>query len=255
MSSDSSQIGYSEYENLHCYDSNQLGHETSQNVNLHCFDNNQLGHETSENINLHCFDNNQHGHETSAYISKPGKSSDYCTYISRPDESLQPEGESDSENSCSQHSGFVNLECGTEKNGRRAVICQLDGNESVDLNESSGTAGRTEVISQLDGNTSIDTSAPDVTNVANLSLPAVPTATTSSTSTRVRNRVTESASLPVIAVINCRSLQPKIRSLVEKFKIEDFSIGILCEIWEKTGKKNRFFQSKVEEMLEIDGLK
>ena len=52
--------------------------------------------------------------------------------------------------------------------------------------------------------------------------------------------MTASASLPVIAVINCRSLQPKVRSLVEKFKNEDFSIVILCEIWEKTGKKNSF---------------
>ena len=61
--------------------------------------------------------------------------------------------------------------------------------------------------------------------------------------------------MPVVAGINCRSLQPKLRSLVEKFKNEEFSIGILCEIWEKTGKKNRYFQSKVEDMLEMDGLK
>ena len=165
---------------------------------------------------------------------------------------------------------FLWKECNAS-DGNRNLICQEDGtprtdnsiknarnvtssalpqvlleaivvtNTEVDLDESSVMAGRTEVISQLDGNTSIDTRAPDVTNVANLSPPAVPSATMSSTSTSVRNRVTASASLPVIAVINCRSLQPKVRSLVEKFKNEDFSIGILCEIWEKTGKKNSFF--------------
>ena len=66
-------------------------------------------------------------------------------------------------------------------------------NTVVNLNEGSVMAGWTEVISQLDGNTSIDTAAPDVTNAGNLSPPAVPSATTSSTSTRVKNRVTARA--------------------------------------------------------------
>jgi hypothetical protein len=82
----------------------------------------------------------------------PGESSDYCTYISRPDESIQRDGESDStedndstllqldgnvtipsgwDTSDSQHSGSVNLECRSNMNGRRAAICQLDGNQTM----------------------------------------------------------------------------------------------------------------------------
>ena len=138
---------------------------------------------------------------------------------------------SDCNISYSQHSGSVNFEHGRLKNGRRAAICQLDGNASI------------------------DTTTQDVTNVANLSISAVASVATSPTNIGVSNRMTASASLPVIAVINCRSLQPKQKSLVEKFQNENFSIAILCEVWEKTGKKNLYFQSKVEEMLEIDGLK
>ena len=161
------------------------------------------------------------------------------------------------------------------------MICQLDGSLSIDnpiqnvtnktnyalpamslenievrntvmnMKERFVLAGR----SQLDGNTSLDTTSPDVTNAANLSVPAAASTTTVLTNMRVNNRVNASGSFPVIAVINCRSLQPKLRSLVEKFQNKEYSITILCEIWEKTGKKNKYFQSKVEETLELDGLK
>ena len=126
-------------------------------------------------------------------------------------------------------------------------------NTEMNMKERFVPAGRSTKICQLDGNSSLDTS--DVTNAANLSVPAAASTTTVPTNMRPNNRVNASASLPVIAVINCRSLQPKVRSLVEKFQNEDYSIAILCEIWEKAGKKNKYFQSKVEEMLELDGLK
>ena len=169
--------------------------------------------------------------------------------------------------------------------GNSNLICQLDGSSSkdnsiqnvtnvtnctlptipletteerdIDINmkENILEAGRSTKMCQLDGNTSLDITTPNVTNAPNISVPAVALTTTVPTNTRVNNRINASASLPVIAVINCRSLQPKARSLVEKFQNEDYSIAILCEIWEKTGKKNRYFQAKVEEMLEMDGLK
>ena len=165
------------------------------------------------------------------------------------------------------------------------MICQLDGSSSIDnpiqnvtnktnyalpamslenievrntvmnMKERFVLAGRSLKICQLDGNTSLDTTSPDVTNAANLSVPAAASTTTVLTNMRVNNRVNASGSFPVIAVINCRSLQPKLRSLIEKFQNKEYSITILCEIWEKTGKKNKYFQSKVEETLELDGLK
>ena len=129
------------------------------------------------------------------------------------------------------------------------------GNTDNSMKEGFVLAGSSTQICQLDGNTSLDTTIPNVTSAASLSEPAVPSTNTVPKHPRVNNRINASAYLPVIAVINCRSLQPKLRSLVEKFQNEDYSIAVLCEIWEKTGKKNSYFQSKVEEMLELDGLK
>ena len=49
---------------------------------------------------------------------------------------IQPDGNvtttSDGNSSYSRHSGSVNFELRRLKNGRRAAICQLDGNESVE---------------------------------------------------------------------------------------------------------------------------
>ena len=61
--------------------------------------------------------------------------------------------------------------------------------------------------------------------------------------------------MPVIAVANARSLQPKLKSTIEKIENEDIDILVVVEVWEKTGKKNKHFQNKVEEMAEINGFK
>ena len=91
-------------------------------------------------------------------------------------------------------------------------------NNDMNMKEGYVVAGRSTKLCQLDGNTSFDTTTPNVTNAANLSVPEVISSTTIPTNMRVNNRINASASLPVIAVINCRSLQPKLRSLVEKFQ-------------------------------------
>ena len=48
---------------------------------------------------------------------------------------IQPNGNVTTNSDCnilySQHSGSVNLEDGRQKNGRRAAICQLDGNQTI----------------------------------------------------------------------------------------------------------------------------
>ena len=74
-------------------------------------------------------------------------------------------------------------------------------------------------------------------------------------STSTNQRVNISSDLPAIAVANARSFLPKLKSTIEKFQNEGLSILLIVEIWEKTGKKNRYFQARMEEMLEIEGLK
>ena len=68
-------------------------------------------------------------------------------------------------------------------------------------------------------------------------------------------RIHGTSSLPILAVANVRSLLPKIKSTIEKIQNEEIDIVLLCEVWEKTGKKNRHFQNKIEEMMEMEGLK
>ena len=61
--------------------------------------------------------------------------------------------------------------------------------------------------------------------------------------------------MPVIAVANARSLQPKMSSTIEKVENEEIDILLVCEVWEKLGKKNKYFKGKIEEMLQIKGYK
>ena len=61
--------------------------------------------------------------------------------------------------------------------------------------------------------------------------------------------------MPVVAVANCRSLEPKIKSVTEKIENEQIDLMILVEVWEKTGKKQNYFKSKMEELAEMKGLK
>ena len=68
-------------------------------------------------------------------------------------------------------------------------------------------------------------------------------------------KVNESATMPVVAVANCRSLEPKINSVIEKIENEQIDIMITVENWEKNGKKNKHFKNKIIEMTEMKGLK
>ena len=68
-------------------------------------------------------------------------------------------------------------------------------------------------------------------------------------------RIQISSTLPVVGVANVRSLLLKLNSLIEKIQNEDIDVTLVCEVWEKTGKKNRHFQNKTEEMREMRGLK
>ena len=113
---------------------------------------------------------------------------------------------SDCDDAYSVHSGSVNLE---QKNGRREGICQLDG---------AGTPSERSFI---------DTShrIPVVTGVARDLNPRVPRLNRVLRPIIRNKRINISTTLPVIAVANCRSLQPKLESTIEKVINE--SIGIL----------------------------
>ena len=64
-----------------------------------------------------------------------------------------------------------------------------------------------------------------------------------------------SSTMPVFSVANTRSLLPKLYSFIEKIENEQIDICLISEVWEKTGNKNRHFQSKIEEIMEMKGYK
>ena len=68
-------------------------------------------------------------------------------------------------------------------------------------------------------------------------------------------RINASSSLPVVAVANVRSLLPKVNSFIEKMKNESIQLCLIVEVWEKQGRKNKHFQAKTEEMMEMHGYK
>ena len=96
---------------------------------------------------------------------------------------------------------------------------------------------------------------PVVTSVARPPAQQVPMTTRVLTAINRNERVHTSATFPVIAVANVCSFLPKLNSTIEKIMMEEISVLLLNEVWEKTGRKNRHFQEKMQEMLELHGLK
>ena len=154
--------------------------------------------------------------------------------------------------SCSLNS-HINNPHDSSQTGEKEAICTY----------SSFGTGQFSDILQCDGadtgsESSFNDSNSNAQGVGNVARPAaqsshsvtrvVPTITTN-------QRVNMSSELPVIAVANARSFLPKLKSTVEKFQNEGLSILLIYEIWEKTGKKNLYFQARMEEMLQMDGLK
>ena len=59
------------------------------------------------------------------------------------------------------------------------------------------------------------------------------------------------ATLPIISVINARSLWPKLKNFAAHFKENDIQLSIITEIWGKGSKKDLY---KIQELLEIKGI-
>ena len=127
--------------------------------------------------------------------------------------------------------GVCRLQPGSWEPGRAldvSNIIQMDGNDSIDVLDTNEDVGDEPSQNENDNETQLQSKNP-----------------------RVRN----SKTMPVIAVANARSLQPKLKSTIEKIENEEIDILFVNEVWEKTGKKNKHFQGKVEEMTELHGLK
>ena len=132
------------------------------------------------------------------------------------------------------------------------------GEEETSSTCSSLGTGQFSDILQCDGadtvsESSLNDNTDNVQGVTNVQNPTTQTMPPASISTNTRVNV--SAELPVVAVANARSLLPKLKSTIEKFQNEELSIFLLVEVWEKSGKKNAHFQAKMEEMLQLEGLK
>ena len=68
-------------------------------------------------------------------------------------------------------------------------------------------------------------------------------------------RIEASSTMSVVAVANVRSLLPKLNAFIEKIENEEIEVALVVEVWEKMGEKNNHFQSKVEEIMQMKGLK
>ena len=67
------------------------------------------------------------------------------------------------------------------------------------------------------------------------------------------NKVLQAISLPKLSSYNMRSLIPKIENFGRDFQDRMCNLAFLCEIWEKS--ENKQHQFKIEELLEIRGIK
>ena len=98
-------------------------------------------------------------------------------------------------------------------------------------------------------------SIPIVTSVPRPSIQAVPPAIRVLTNIIRNPRVNASTCLPVIAVANVRSLLRNLNSLIKKVQNESLQIWFISECWEKQGKKNKHFQARTEEIMQLHGYK
>ena len=150
------------------------------------------------------------------------------------------------DSSDSQHSGSVNLECGRNRKERRAVICQLDGNQTMDSNSnydseetpSTPAAGR------------MDSGAIPAHWGYRPSRPAPETQERREPSRRVIRRdegLVQALTLPTISVYNMRSLWAKLNNLGDDIIMRGTDLCFLTEIWQR--QENKRHKYAIEEML------
>jgi hypothetical protein len=67
------------------------------------------------------------------------------------------------------------------------------------------------------------------------------------------NRCILASQLPTVFVTNHRSFFPKFNNFIDLMKTHSLTLGLHSEIWEV--KENRVHQNKIEEALELEGIK
>ena len=166
----------------------------------------------------------------------------------------------------SQHSGSVNLEDGRQKNGRRAAICQLDGNQTINsLTSYDSDSSSAYDVDKTPGGWSHDKSLPNdwITRSEDQQLPEgceVTAVSVTNIPTLLGHRPARDApvegrlrparhvvrrdeglvlalSLPTISLYNMRSLWAKARSLADDIAFRHTDICFLTEVWQKSESK------------------
>ena len=112
----------------------------------------------------------------------------------------------DCNSSYGQHSGSVNLECWKQKNGRRAVICQLVGNQT--LNSVTSYDSETS-IEEYDSEEEADNEPIRAVLVPASQLAGQPFSLTVDQS----GQVAAPSSLPLTMVVNFRSCYNKVKNV------------------------------------------
>jgi hypothetical protein len=119
-------------------------------------------------------------------------------------------------------------------------------------------------LEQLDGNISISSSNSSICDVPPQLIPVQVGYRPNSHLSAIRlpparktirrdNKVLQAATLPKISNYNMRSLMPKCANFGIDMENRNCSLSFLTEVWEKS--ENKKHQSKVEELLEMKGLK
>ena len=149
------------------------------------------------------------------------------------------------DNSPSHHSGSVNLKCESKQNGRRAAICQLDGNQT--LYSDDGTTSETDVISESLGESDLESVSNKVVESEDEGSAQDPPPwhepftredeprTQVLRRINTNNRVAIIAEMPTIAATNTRSIFPKFRHFAEDIIQRQITACFVSEIWQ-TGK-------------------
>ena len=123
------------------------------------------------------------------------------------------------------------------KSGQFSDIVQCDGADTASENSCDDSIHSIQVV----------------TSVPRPPRQAVPSATRVLTHIVRNPRVNASTCLPVVAVANVRILLPKLNSFIEKVQNEYIQICFISECWEKQGKKNKHFQARTEEIMQMHG--
>ena len=84
-------------------------------------------------------------------------------------------------------------------------------------------------------------------------IPRPPNLPTSRKTIRQDQRLETGATLPSFSAPNCRSLGPKLNNFQEDMQMRSIDVALCSETWEKSSNKR--FQKKVENLLEMKGLK